>query len=128
MKIEEFLNCQFCSQPTTWIVSWNDGFWKCEDCLVNYLPNPKVVDLFTDIQEMEIDYKFCNIREIHMYANIDGKQYLLRQFMNEGYSRIDLIPDCANDTTIIILELNFLLPSVTPFNIKEKLHTYIMFS
>lgn len=108
--------CPYCQAPCTYLSlkdDWTD-YWKCTPCKTSYSQtyNP---------QHKGID-------TVNMYATINNKLFVLRQFIHSETSRIDLLPGNEDDTIIIVNSFNFLFPNVTPANIQTKLLTYIVFS
>jgi len=108
--------CPYCLQQCTYLSlkdDWTD-YWKCNPCKTSFS------------QSYSPDYKGIDI--VNMYATINDKLYVLRQFTRSGTSRIDLLPQNEDDTIMIVKEFNFLFPNVLPSNIQTKLLTYIVFS
>lgn len=110
------LDCQFCNQPCTYLSlkdDWSD-FWKCLPCKVSY--------------EQSFHPSREGLEASCMYTEIRGHLYVLRQYYWENRSRVELLPEDLDDTVVIAREFPFLMPTVTPSNIKEKLITYLVFS
>lgn len=108
------MNCDFCNQLLT-VNDGCDGHWSvCLACNVSFQATYATDWTTTDI--------------ISMQTYINGRTYVLRQFLSLKASRVDIIPDDPEDTIIIACNFNFLLPSVTPTNIRDKLLTYLIFS
>lgn len=114
-KTPEYL-CPYCHQQCTYLSlkdDWTD-YWKCLPCKVafSYMfsPNHKGIDT------------------VNMYTTINDKLYVLRQFLREGRSRVDMLPADEEDTIVIAKEFGFLFPNVLPSNIQQKLLTYLVFS
>lgn len=110
------LDCQFCGQPCTYMSlqdDWTD-YWKCLPCKVSY--------------EQSFHPNREGLESSNMYTEIRGHLYVLRQYYWEERSRIELLPEDTEDTVVIAREFPFLMPTVTPSNIKEKLTTYLVFS
>lgn len=110
------LKCPFCKKPADYFVvsdSWVD-YWKCLPCRSTF--------------EQMYTLKHEGLTTIQMYTNIRNKLYVLRQFLSINKSRIEMLPENIEDTVVIAQDFAFLLPSVTPENIQEKLMTYLVFS
>ncbi len=108
--------CPYCNQLCTYMSlkdDWTD-YWKCLPCKVSFsqsmMPNWKGIDT------------------INMYTTLKGKLYVLRQFLSDNRSRIEMLPEDEEDTVVIAKEFKFLMPAVTPSNIQTKLLTYLVFS
>lgn len=114
-KTPEF-TCFYCGAQCTYLSLQNDwtDYWKCTPCKAtfSFMYNKDWAD--TDI--------------ISLFTTINNKLYVLRQFLREGTSRIEMLPDNEEDTIVIAYEFKFLMPSVNPTNIHEKLPTYMLFS
>lgn len=108
--------CQYCGKQCANLGLANDwtDYWKCVPCKVSYESGyvPGRPDLQT----------------INMYTTINGHLYVMRQFMHRIKTRIEMLPDDVDDTVVIAHEFPFLLPSVNPANIQNKLLTYLIFS
>jgi len=109
-------NCPYCNKLCTYMSlkdDWTD-YWKCLPCKVSFsqsqLPNWKGIDT------------------INMYTTLSGNLYVLRQFLANGWSRVEMLPADEEDTVVIAYEFKFLMPAVTPTNIQQKLLTYLIFS
>ncbi len=110
------LDCTYCGQPCTYLSlrdDWTD-YWKCLPCKVSY--------------EQSFHPDFKGIETTNMYTVIRNYLYVLRQYHYENRCRIELLSENVEDTVVIAKEFPFLLPTVTPTNIKEKLTTYLVFS
>jgi hypothetical protein len=108
--------CPYCQNQCSYLSlqdDWSD-YWKCVPCKTSftqtYNPNHSVIEI------------------VNMYTVINNKIYVLRQFLYENRSRVDLLPADEEDTIVIAHEFNFLFPNVTPTNIQQKLLTYLVFS
>ncbi len=108
--------CPYCGQSCKYLSlkdDWTD-YWKCAPCKVSfsesYNPNTKGIEI------------------VNMYTTINDKLYVLRQFMKDGTSRVDLLPEDEEDTIVIAYQFNFLFPNINPSNIQNKLLTYLVFS
>lgn len=108
--------CPYCGQQCSYLSlkdDWTD-YWKCTPCKVSF-------SHFNYVDSTGVDI-------INMYATINNRLYVLRQFPRQGTSRIDLLPVNEEDTIMIVQEFSFLFPNVLPSNIETKLLTYIVFS
>jgi len=108
--------CPYCHQPCSYLSlkdDWTD-YWKCLSCKVSfsdtYSANHKGIDT------------------VNMYTTIKGKLYVLRQFLRENRSRVDMLPEDPEDTIVIAKDFDFLFPNILPSNIQDKLLTYLVFS
>jgi hypothetical protein len=114
-KTPEF-KCQYCGGQCSNLAltdDWTD-YWKCLSCRTSY--------------EHRYDPGYQDVQTINMYTTINGHVYVMRQFMDRIKTRIEMLPEDVEDTVVIAQEFSFLLPSVTPINIQDKLLTYIIFS
>jgi hypothetical protein len=109
-------NCPYCHQQCTYLSlkdDWTD-YWKCLPCKVafceTYSANHKGIDT------------------VNMYTTINDKLYVLRQFLRENRSRVDMLPADEEDTIVIAKDFDFLFPNILPSNIQQKLLTYLVFS
>lgn len=108
--------CQYCEKRTEYIPlrdSWAD-YWKCVPCQVSF--------------EQTWMSSRTGIDVINMYTNLQGNLYVLRQYLHSSKSRVELLPENLEDTVVIAQEFPYLLPTVNPANIREKLLTYLLFS
>lgn len=108
--------CPFCEKQCTYLSlqdDWTD-YWKCLPCKVSY--------------ERSFHPEHEGLETTNMYTEIRGHLYVLRQYHWEDRSRVELLPENLEDTVVIAREFPFLMPTVTPTNIKEKLVTYLVFS
>lgn len=108
--------CPYCEQDAIYVSLYDDwsDYWKCIPCRVTF-------------ERCWMTHQ-SGIHTVNMYALLDSNLYVLRQYLQENKSRIDLLPRNLDDTVIIAKEFPYLLPSVIPINIKEKLKTYLVFS
>lgn len=109
-------NCPFCQEKTTNLNlrdDWTD-YWKCVPCKCSF--------------EQTYSPTFDGIRTINMYTVLHGALYVLRQYMDRGKSRIEMLPENPDDTVAIAQEFEYLFPNVLPSNIQDKLATYLIFS
>lgn len=114
-KTAEF-KCRYCGKQCSNISltdDWTD-YWKCLPCKVSF--------------EHRYDPGYPDVQTINMYAVVNSHLYVMRQFMDRGRTRIELLPENVEDTVQIACEFPFLLPSVNPSNIQDKLLTYLIFS
>lgn len=114
-KTPEF-TCFYCGKQCTYLSladDWTD-YWKCLPCKVSY--------------SQFYDPSWNGIDTISLFTTINNKLYVLRQFLSQGRSRVEMLPEDEEDTVVIAYEFNFLLTSVTPSNIQTKLPTYLLFS
>ena len=114
-KPPEFL-CRFCGQQCLNMNlkdDWTD-YWKCVPCKISY--------------EMSSHPDYQGIERTNMYTTLHNNLYVLRQFLFENRSRIEMLPEKLDDTVVIAREFPFLMPNVTPSNIQDKLLTYLVFS
>jgi len=108
--------CPYCHQPCSYLSlkdDWTD-YWKCLPCKVAF--------------SQTHDPKHAGIDTINMYTTIKDKLYVLRQFLRENRSRVDMLPEDEDDTIVIAKDFNFLFPNMLPSNIQQKLLTYLVFS
>jgi len=108
--------CPYCHQQCSYLSlkdDWTD-YWKCLPCKVAF--------------QQTYSANFAGIDTINMYTTIKGKLFVLRQFLRENRSRIDMLPEDPEDTIVIAKDFNFLFPNLLPSNIQEKLLTYLVFS
>lgn len=114
-KAPEYI-CPYCHDKCAYLSlkdDWTD-YWKCLPCKVSFC------------QTLDPVYKGMEI--INMYTTIKGKLYVLRQFLRDGRSRVDMLPEDEDDTIVIAKDFDFLFPNITPANIQQKLLTYLVFS
>ena len=110
------MSCLFCEQQCLYLSlkdDWSD-YWKCLPCKVSY--------------ERSFHPDYEGLETCNMYTEIRGHLYVLRQYYWENRARIEMLPEKLEDTVVIAKEFAFLMPTVTPSNIKEKLITYLVFS
>ena len=108
--------CPYCQKQCSYLSlkdDWTD-YWKCIDCKASYQGTYSPVN--------------TGIDTLNMYTTINNKLYVLRQFMHENRSRVDLLPEDPEDTIVIAYNFDFLFPNITPSNIQQKLLTYLVFS
>jgi hypothetical protein len=111
-----YMDCMFCGQQCTYMSlkdDWTD-YWKCLPCKVSYE------------ESFHPDHK--GLETSNMYTTLHGHLYVLRQWLWENRSRIEMLPEDLDDTVVIAREFPFLFPNMTPTNIQEKLLTYLVFS
>jgi DNA-directed RNA polymerase subunit RPC12/RpoP len=114
-KTPEYI-CPFCHDKCVYLSlkdDWTD-YWKCLSCKVSYC------------QSLNPSWK--GIEMTNMYTTLNSRMYVLRQFLNENRSRIDMLPEDEEDTIVIAKDFDFLFPNITPSNIQQKLLTYLVFS
>lgn len=114
-KTTEFL-CSFCKKQCLNMHLKDDWteYWKCIECKMSY--------------EMCMHPDYQGVERTNMYTTLHGNLYVLRQFHFENRSRVEMLPEKLEDTVVIAREFPFLMPTVTPTNIQEKLLTYLVFS
>lgn len=108
--------CPFCKESANYVPlrdSWAD-YWKCLPCKSTFEQTS-----ISDREEIDV---------INMYTSLNGHLYVLRQYVHENWSRVELLPENLEDTVVIAHEFKFLMPNITPANIQEKLYTYLLFS
>lgn len=110
------LACHYCQNQCTYMSLRDDhtDYWKCLPCKVSYEQN------YSPNNE--------GIETVNMYTTIHGHLYVLRQYLWENRSRIEMLPEDLDDTVVIARAFPFLFPNVTPSNIETKLLTYLVFS
>lgn len=109
-------NCRYCGRQCGYLSlkdDWSD-YWRCLPCRVTY--------------EQRYSPGYTDVQTINMYTTINGKLYVMRQFIDRNRTRVELLPENLEDTVVIAQEFPFLFPNVTPFNVAEKLLTYLIFS
>lgn len=114
-KTPPFL-CTFCGRQTKYLNlkdDWTD-YYKCVPCKTSF--------------ERSFSPHYEGVQTINMYTTLNGHLYVLRQFMEKDKSRIEMLPEDPEDTVVIAQVYDFLLPNVTPQNIREKILTYLVFS
>jgi len=114
-KAPEF-NCPYCHQKCSYLSlkdDWTD-YWKCLPCKVAFCQT--------------FSANHTGIDTINMYTTIKGKLFVLRQFLRENRSRVDMLPEDPEDTIVIAKDFDFLFPNILPSNIQDKLLTYLVFS
>lgn len=120
-KTPEF-TCFYCGKQCTYLSlkdDWTD-YWKCLPCKVSYS------QFYDPTWKSSPTQKGVNT--ISLFTTINNKMYVLRQFLDKGTSRVEMIPEDEEDTVVIVYEFKFLLSSVTPSNIHIKLPVYMLFS
>jgi hypothetical protein len=103
------LECESLSLADDWT-----SYYKCVPCKVSY--------------EHRYDPGLNDVHTINMYAHINGNLYVIRQFIRDNWTQIELLPPDPEDTVVIAQRFDFLLPNITPANIDQKLLTYLLFS
>lgn len=109
-------HCPYCHQLCDYLSlkdDWTD-YWKCLPCKVAFCQT--------------YNANTIGIDTINMYTTIKDRLYVLRQFIRENRSRVDMLPEDEEDTIVIAKDFDFLFPNVLPSNIQEKLLTYLVFS
>lgn len=115
-KEQPLFDCRYCGKRCSYLSlcdDWSDYF-KCLDCKVSY--------------ERRYDPGFPDVQTINMYTTIKGHLYVMRQFIDQNRTRVEMLPEKLDDTVVIAQEFQFLIPNITPFNIQDKLLTYLIFS
>lgn len=108
--------CFYCGKQCSYLSlkdDWTD-YWKCTPCKASF--------------SQYCDTNWKGIDTVSLFTTIRGKLYVLRQFLNTGTSRVEMLPEDEEDTVVIAHEFKFLLPAVNPTNIQEKLPIYLLFS
>lgn len=109
-------NCRYCGKRCSYLSlcdDWSDYF-KCINCKVSY--------------ERRYDPGFPDVQTINMYTVLNGNLYVMRQFIDQNRTRVEMLPNDIEDTVVIAQEFAFLIPNITPSNIQDKLLTYLIFS
>jgi transcription elongation factor Elf1 len=115
-EMTEKFHCRYCNRRCTnysLADDWTD-YWKCDSCNVSYEHryNPGLPD--TQI--------------INMYTTINNRLHVMRQFMDQIKTSIEILPDNVNGAIIAAQEFPFLFPNINPSNIQNKIKTYLIFS
>ena len=108
--------CRFCGlqcESLSLVDDWT-SYYKCIPCKVSY--------------EHQYDPGFKDITVINMYTKINSNLYVMRQYMRDGWTQIEMLPPDPEDTIVIAQRFDFLLPNINPTNIDQKLLTYLLFS
>jgi hypothetical protein len=108
--------CRFCGKQCSYLSladDWSDYF-RCLPCRVSY--------------ERRYSPGFPDVQTINMYTELNGNLYVMRQFIDQNRTRVEMLPSDIEDTVVIAQEFSFLIPNITPSNIQEKLLTYLIFS
>lgn len=110
------LACLYCEKQCTYLSlrdDWTD-YWKCLPCKVSY--------------EKSFHPNHGGIQVSNMYTTLNNKLYVLRQYYLENRSRVEMLPEDEEDTVVIARVFPFLMPTVNPTNIRDKILTYLVFS
>lgn len=114
--------CPYCHEQLCLYLSlkddWTD-YWECLPCKVSFQNGN--ISTYPVPKENYIEI-------VNMYTTINDKLYVLRQFIKENRSRIEMLPADEEDTVVIAQDFDFLFPNVLPTNIQQKLLTYLVFS